>query len=207
MPSRLLVAHLATDEGVVTRPAEATVETAAPVEVVVAAVAEEAIAGVSAEEPVAAAPSSQDIAAVSTAGDVCTASAEEEIPCAGPDQPVVTASSADDVAACRADERVVTGRADDIVARVAFEARAFDLLDLSGSDVEAEEAAVGARVGGVDVRIVVQVDEPIVGRVRRGREPALIGARVPEDVGSVRRVAESLSSSLRRARSGSRRRR
>ena len=56
-PSRLLLAHLATDEGVVPCPAEATIETAA-VQAVVAGVGEEAIARVSAEEPVAACPSS-----------------------------------------------------------------------------------------------------------------------------------------------------
>jgi len=57
MPGRLLVAHLATDEGVVTRAAEATIEPAAAVQVVVTAVAEETIAGASPEEPVAAGPS------------------------------------------------------------------------------------------------------------------------------------------------------
>ena len=79
MPSRLLVAHLATDEGVVTRPAKATIETAAPVEVVVAAVAEEAIAGVSAEEPVAGAPTTHDNAAATTPGGVGAPSPAEEI--------------------------------------------------------------------------------------------------------------------------------
>ena len=63
----LLAPHLAADERVVPRTAEAVIESASAVEVIVSGIAEEAIVGIAAEETVAAVASSQDVPAASAA--------------------------------------------------------------------------------------------------------------------------------------------
>jgi hypothetical protein len=65
-------------------------------------------------------------------------------------------------------------------------------LNDSRVDVVAEEATVGTGVArGRDVRVAVQVDEPVVRRVRRSAEPARVRPVVPEDVGAIGRRAKT----------------
>src|SRR5688500_9863178 len=154
--------ELAADVRIGSGPAAADVAAASAVEQITARSSEEAVVAPATEQPVWTPVPTDHVSADTAACDVGAYAADDQVGAAPPEQGVVASATADDVSACGPGERLGRGGADDIVPRITLETSALDLLHLALQDVVAEEAAVRARIGAGDVRVVVEVDEAVV---------------------------------------------